>query len=275
MVCEIDEKKLKRVDEAWDYRQSHMSPGKGVSYATSFQTDPWRLYTWEMEKVFLDCVVLSFLKAKEINLLDFACGTGRVLQYLCPKVHTAVGVDVSETMLAEARKIAPDATTLQADITKNDVLGHRRFNLITAFRFFPNAQESLRREVIDVLMRHLSDDGVIVFNNHRNASAIRFVLCRMLGKRVRTMCNREVDAMLSRARLEVRAMSCHGVLPASYKRALMPRVIHKTADKACCALGLGRHLGQNIVFACSRGKNPEIATSSQLSKMVPVLPSYK
>jgi len=49
--------------------------------------------------------------------LDAACGTGAVTRQLLARGHDVVGVDVSEGMLARARKAAPEAHLLAGDIT--------------------------------------------------------------------------------------------------------------------------------------------------------------
>lgn len=51
------------------------------------------------------------------RVLDAACGTGAVTQQLLTRGHDVVGVDVSEGMLARARKAAPEAQLLAGDIT--------------------------------------------------------------------------------------------------------------------------------------------------------------
>ncbi len=49
--------------------------------------------------------------------LDAACGTGAVAQQLLARGHDVVGVDVSEGMLARARKAVPDALFMAGDVT--------------------------------------------------------------------------------------------------------------------------------------------------------------
>jgi hypothetical protein len=48
------------------------------------------------------------------------------------------------------------------------------FDLITAFRFFLNADVSLRHEALDALHRLLSEHGVLVLNVHGNTYSMRF-----------------------------------------------------------------------------------------------------
>ncbi|MHC4171159.1 MAG: class I SAM-dependent methyltransferase [Planctomycetota bacterium] len=54
----------------------------------------------------------------------------------------------------------------QADITTGDALKGRKFNLITAFRFFLNAEPELRSAAMNALSGLLAEDGILVFNNH-------------------------------------------------------------------------------------------------------------
>ncbi|MGN6523614.1 MAG: class I SAM-dependent methyltransferase [Actinomycetes bacterium] len=49
--------------------------------------------------------------------LDAACGTGAVAQQLVDRGHDVVGVDISEAMLARARRAVPEATFLVGDLT--------------------------------------------------------------------------------------------------------------------------------------------------------------
>ena len=57
------------------------------------------------------------------------------------------------------------------DLLEDSSFLGRRFNLITAFRFFVNAEPVLRAGAIRVLEPLLADDGYFVFNNHQNMDA--------------------------------------------------------------------------------------------------------
>lgn len=50
------------------------------------------------------------------RVLDAGCGTGRVAVELARRGHDVVGVDLDESMLAEARRAAPDVPWLLADL---------------------------------------------------------------------------------------------------------------------------------------------------------------
>ena len=60
----------------------------------------------------------------------------------------------TEAELALVRDyVAARATLVEGDLTREPLLGERRFDLVTAFRFFPNAEPALRRDVMAALVR--------------------------------------------------------------------------------------------------------------------------
>ena len=71
----------------------------------------------------------TFVRAYEpATVLDAGCGTGRVGIELCCHGVEVTGVDVDESMLATARRLAPEVTWVQSDLTTLD-LG-RTFDLV-------------------------------------------------------------------------------------------------------------------------------------------------
>ena len=156
--------------------------GRGPDYHATFSPDvnPYRSMVWRLEQRALNDILRNHLVPGKIAHLDFACGTGRILEHFQGNVASATGVDVSSSMMEIARKVAPGAELIEADLTQRDVLGERRFDLITAFRFFPNAEPELRRAVSSVLARHLASQGVLVFNNHKNRNSLPRRISRLL-----------------------------------------------------------------------------------------------
>jgi len=103
-----------RVSTASSYRDSHKA--KGADYDRMFQERSYVALLWELERKALDDLVPSSNGA-QLDYLDFACGTGRVLAYLEERMATAAGVDVSSSMLAEARRRTRRARLVEADVT--------------------------------------------------------------------------------------------------------------------------------------------------------------
>ena len=101
-------------------------------------------------------------------ILEIACGTGRLLAALAADGHEVVGLDLSETMLRQARERLGDAATLvQGDM--------RSFALDRSFALAIIADNSLREieseEVIvsclDCVRRHLQPDGRLLVTERR------------------------------------------------------------------------------------------------------------
>jgi len=191
------------------YRQSHL--GCGLDYHDRFADNPRRRMMWQIEQRVLESVLdtVQDRHAAEIDYLDFACGTGRVLAFVANRTGTATGVDVSDSMLEVAASGAAGAELISADITRDSSpLRGRSFDLITAFRFFPNAEPGLRSEAIAALAGCLKPGGRLVFNNHRCLSSLRHRLVRALtlGRKGRTgMSRREVLELVAGAGLEIEA----------------------------------------------------------------------
>ena len=238
-----------------DYRNSHLHPGKGSSYDRQFTRNPYRSLVWEYERKILDRVMERWKERTPPRHLDFACGTGRILRYLENRTGESVGADLSPSMLEPARGTLQKSEIIEADLTKNDILGDRRFDLITAFRFFPNAQEELRSEVVHLLARHLAPEGWLIFNNHKNTRSLRNRLARALGRKgFQGMSPAQAKEFLNRAGLEVVDIYHFGVLPATEGRLLLPRPLLRGVERVLARWKWLRYYGQNLIYVCRHGE---------------------
>ncbi|MBU1054480.1 MAG: class I SAM-dependent methyltransferase [Proteobacteria bacterium] len=236
-----------------NYRDSHKRHDKGVSYDNEFQKNPHRSLVWELERKVLDDILRRFMVARLFRHLDFACGTGRIIAYLEDRMASSYGVDISPSMLDVAKKKVKRATIIEADLTRNDVLGDHQFDLITAFRFFPNAEYKLRFEVINVLMKHLTTDGYLVFNNHKNDGSLLNRIGRFFGRDgYNGMPNNEVDELLKLAGLKVEKVYPIGFMPATELRLILPQSLLRPIENAALELKIFPNLAQDLVFVCRR-----------------------
>lgn len=153
------------------YRDSHKYQEKGAEYEAYYQNKAWQRFLWSREQEILLQILEKYFTDIDVNLLDFACGTGRITEFLENRVKTSTGIDVSGSMLAVARKKLKRTEIIEADITAENILKPRKFNLITAFRFFLNAEPELRSAVIRTLAELLDEGGYLVFNNHQNSGS--------------------------------------------------------------------------------------------------------
>lgn len=239
------------------YRNSHTQPGKGLEYHTRFIESPYRKMIWGFEKHLLDRICAELLASKKIRMLDFACGTGRITNYLATKVDFVAGVDISEVMLAIARKNLQDnVEIIEGDITQEPVLADRKFNLITAFRFFPNAEPELREQVMSVLVNHLEHGAYFVFNNHKNISSTRNLIARALGRRnFRGMSEKEVIELTSKHGFTFERAYGLSIFPSSELRPLLPVRVLRFIDNLLQNIpGLSR-FGENRIYVCRFSKS--------------------
>jgi len=237
------------------YRSSHLN--RGNDYHAEFSANPRRALMWGMEQQVLRGLVGRDLRPAVFRHLDFACGTGRIIGLLKPITAESVGVDLSPGMLEVARTQAPGARFVQADITSDDVLGEETFDLVTAFRFFPNAEATLRDAAMSALVRHVALDGFVVFNNHCHTGGLNRRLVRVVkGSRLQLndMSRRECEELIGRHGLEIQEVHHMGILPDYETRLLRPRVLVDVIERA------GRHLplasiAENLIFVCRRAQS--------------------
>ena len=100
------------------YKDCYSDPESGIEYEMEYASATYSDILWEIEKVII-LRELEKLKSRNTNIdyLDFACGTGRIIGYIQPHVNTATGVDTSESMLEIARKKLPGTELICRDIT--------------------------------------------------------------------------------------------------------------------------------------------------------------
>lgn len=137
------------------------------SYATAI----WRLQQPVLEQILKD---FRRERTEPVRLLDFACGTGRVLACLEPLVDSAEGIDVSENMVRVARTKCTSARLLVGDILANPELPGKDYDLISCFRFLLNVEPEMRGRILRRLREVLrAPAGRLLVNVHGNSRSLR------------------------------------------------------------------------------------------------------
>lgn len=167
------------VDQSADYRDSHVA--RGATYDAILSETPFDAYMADFERDYLKEAIPRLFPGQVPRYLDFACGTARITQTVAPFAKAAVGVDISPSMLEQARRKCPTVTFVQADLTQGGGAELGKFSLITSFRFFGNAQHDLREAVLRALSGMLEPGGYLVINSHRNPKSLATMLGSLTG----------------------------------------------------------------------------------------------
>ena len=204
------------------YRAAHQD----ADHARYYDRDFWSLSSakglnWSLEQELLERIFDRYLHPAPARALDFACGTGRILHFLEARVPETIGIDVSAEMLALAAPRCPRSRLINRDVSVEPVgdLLPAPVDLVTAFRFFLNAEPSLRRDVLAWMRSMLAPNGVLVANFHLNPASLRgrYLRLRWAGRqRVPMLSPGAVDQLLDGAGFEVVARYGYEFLP--YRR---------------------------------------------------------
>ncbi|TSC71885.1 MAG: type 12 methyltransferase [Parcubacteria group bacterium Gr01-1014_70] len=240
-----------------DYRTSHASERIATQYENVvYRAGSYDDMLWKWERGILAREVADLKKiAARVSLLDFATGTGRIVCFLESDVAEAVGVDNAEAMLVRARSHVKKAELVLADLTSQDVLMGKSFDVITAFRFFLNAQPELRDAAFRVLAPKLRDEhSVFIFNVHGNLASHRFftkLWYALRGKRLNTMTVRQAKHMVEQHGLEVTHWYGFGVKPKFLYRLLGGRFMY-TTDLLFSKIPGAKYVSYDLIFVCKR-----------------------
>ncbi len=238
------------------YRDSHV-PAVNASYYESgvYAPGSFDSWVWEREQFFLrDALERSHLDEKS-NYLDFACGTGRILVSLEESFKVAKGVDISKAMLEVASRKVKRAEIVQGDITADPSLLRGPFDLITAFRFFLNAEDSLRDDALSAITQRLKTNGTFILNLHGNTFSLRGLSITfrklVLQQKVNQLSYWQLKRKLNEHGLNVVEVRGLGMLP--------PRLWTRSPDRVRSAAeslgdrtGLHKRFATNLVLVCRR-----------------------
>ncbi len=215
---------------------------------------------WTHERKILTDLLASYRKNwSTCDYLDFACGTGRVIEFMESRVTTSRGIDISSEMLRLAAPKLQRSELICTDITKSDV-PEGKYDLITAFRFFLNAEPSLRVAVIKALAARLKNtESMLVLTNHGNPFSYKGVMwpvhrtCQLLfGRQTfgNYLTHKQIRHLLDESGLHiVERFGCGIISPRFFK------IAPSMADSIECRFGGGkvaRALGVNQIYVVSK-----------------------
>lgn len=232
--------RLTPVDSYLDYSDSHK--GKGNQYDENFRSRIGRKFMYEWESK-----LITHYSSKSQNHLDFACGTGRITKISLSPIR--LGVDISESMLTVARRNCPAAEFRCGDFQKI-LRDEEKFDLITAFRFFPNADNKLRYAVLSKLKEHLSPDGTIIINNHRNFWSLSMISFRLAFFKYGQagLSHKQIKMLCAKYGFKIIKYYSYGVVPQNETVSIFPWSITKRIDELFVKIFPKARAGYNVIY---------------------------
>ena len=216
---------------------------------------------WQWQRPVVEQTLKDFRAAHPgpVRLLDFACGTGRVLSWVEGLVDSADGVDISENMVAAARGKCRRARLRVGDILAQPELLADGYDVITCFRFLLNAEPELRRRVLGRLRQSLrTPGGLLLVNVHGNAHSLRHPAIvwrrrrerrRPTGEMLNELSRMEAVQLLAKAGFQVVNERGFGILPPTLHRTPL-RGLARAIDRSLSGAHWWNRWSIDMLFIC-------------------------
>jgi trans-aconitate methyltransferase len=189
-------------------------------------------------------------------------GTGRITELLARELPDSdvLAVDVAESMLDRARQRVPAARFAQSDVRElHTVVPDGAIDLVTAFRFFANADGPLRAAATSAVARALRPGGFLMLNNHRNFWSPSYLLRRSRSAAAPGAVNKALLEPLLRQGFTVVARRSLGLLPHTDRRVyLLPPRLAASVEAINTRWLSGAHsLGTDTIWLLQKASEPQ------------------
>lgn len=233
-----------------------------------YRSDSYSSFIWELQKpVLREIIERQRVLSGEIRLLDFACGTGRIISFVENLVAASDGVDLSPAMLSRAAERCRKSDLFAGDIVEDSSLANHRYDVITAFRFLLNVEGPIQRAALRALRSRIAENGILILNMHGNAFSLRhFAIAFRRWREARRhkagakeimlaeMTKHEVTQLLRGAGFEVKEIVGFGIVPRFFYRTPLVSMA-KWIDRALVAKSFCRSIAIDLMFICTPSKS--------------------
>jgi predicted TPR repeat methyltransferase len=187
---------------------------------------------------------------------DFACGTGRAIRTLHGLVRAAHGYDTSAEMMKKAAEVGSQARWHQVPMAGPvpEPVDAGTPAIVTMFRLLLNVDDSVRDRALAFAAKVLRTraDGLLVVENHGNASSLRHLRARRhSGERwFAELSHEQVGQLLARHGFEVVERRGFSMLTQS----LHENPLARAADAAARAVPGTAGFAVNVLYTARRKK---------------------
>lgn len=238
------------------YTDSHIEERTVAAYEQTYQRGYYRAQWEHIEAPLLAQLFADLRDSGDRLLVDLACGTGRILQLAEGHFPTTVGVDVSASMLAVASARCPRSLVIRGDVEQFSL--SKPADVVTAFRFFLNAEPDLRRRALACANRILRPGGHLLVNIHVSSSSILGAAYRVRNrlraqKLANTCSDKDFVELVSDSGFEVAGVHYYGIWPRMGRRLeWMAPYGSNYFERAWKGVALAPRLGQSFLVVARR-----------------------
>jgi ubiquinone/menaquinone biosynthesis C-methylase UbiE len=148
----------------------------------------------EIDDVYAKLVSLAVTPRRAIAL-DYGCGVGRLSRALSPRFDRVIAVDISASMLQEARTANRELSNIEfVHGSGRDLatVADRSIDFVYSNIVLQHSTPRMQRRLIAELCRVVAPGGVLVFQtpSHANLGTVSGALQRVLGNRVLNVARR-------------------------------------------------------------------------------------
>lgn len=188
--------------------------------------------------------------------VDFACGTGRVLDALKDVTSNRYGLDPSEQMLSQARTVAPGAQLIRIGVAGSLPPVYVEGDLpvaVTMFRLLLNVDHAARVRAMQFARDTLdqASDGVLILNNHGNTHSLRQLAKLRRHRRgpwYNSMSHRDVSNLAAQVGLRIVNRVGFAILPVSAYRAPVIKGAARYVNRQLSGVEATRRISTDVVY---------------------------
>lgn len=204
---------MSQSSEASGYSSSHRGEEKAIGYETTYSRGYYaNEWIWE-EQPLVRQTFLGLQKSGCTTLTDFACGTGRITAVAEDYFDVVQGVDISPEMLALAARNCQAATF---SLSTERVIEDESQDVVSAFRFFLNAEDELRSESMGRISRWIRPGGYFLANTHAQPLSplgLTNEARHLVGGSARSLSVRSLTHLIEDNGLSVEKVTHYGLFP--------------------------------------------------------------
>lgn len=247
------------MNEYDDYRGTYQSGERANWYDKSiYNKDGFDNFLWGVEKIALLSILnRSYPSFEKIQVLDFACGTGRISEFLEHHFGHIDALDISAEMVSIAKTKTQNVKYIVAEIINDPDVFSKKYDLITTFRFVLFAEPELRKAAFNKLALILNgSQSRIVVGLHGNPFSRRGIVHifeKLKGTpkkdQLKSFSLNGMKALASDAGMEVVDYTGVGFIPRKIFNLFGAKFCY-LVEKGLYKAGVFKYFGSNLIVVC-------------------------